>query len=58
MAQDSSEEDEEGTHSLRPVSRGDTPNQKSPTFTGAAFAEVVRATMKANEEAAATAKTV
>ena len=53
MAQHSSDEEEEDKQ--RSTSRSDAPPKKSP-FTGAAFAEVVRATIKANEIAAAAAK--
>lgn len=55
MTQYSSDE-EEGEDGPRPTSRGDAPAKKSPPFNGAAFAEVVRATIKANEIASASAK--
>ena len=55
MTQNSSDE-EEGEDDQRPTSRGDAPAKKSPPFTGAAFAEVVRATIKANEMASASTK--
>ena len=49
MSQHSSDEEEESTESPRPASLGDTPAKKLSTHTGAAFAEVVRATIKAKE---------
>ena len=55
MTQYSSDE-EEGEGQQRPTSRGDAPAKKSPPFNGAAIAEVVRATIKANEAATASAK--
>jgi len=51
-----SSDEEEGEDGQRPTSRGNAPAKKSPAFNGAAFAEVVRATIKANEIAAASAK--
>ena len=55
MTQHSSDE-EEGEDGQRPTSRSGAHAKKSPSFNGAAFAEVVRATIKANEIAAASAK--
>jgi hypothetical protein len=60
MAHGSSDE-EEDRDAQRPRSRGDSTSKRPPSFNGAAFVEVVRASMKAKEleaeAAAAAAKT-
>jgi adenylosuccinate lyase len=53
----SSDEETEDTNGRRSSLHADMPHKRNPSFNGAAaFAEVVRATMKVNQEAIAAAK--